>query len=415
MVKKLLLSAIMTLVISAQAFAGGFQINEHGARAMAMAGAFTGLANDPSAIYFNPAGLTQLSGTHLLLGSTIISPKASFRGPAPQVTEYSLQSQTFTPINFYFTHQLSNKFVVGVSVNNPYGLGTKWDKDWVGKYLAVDTELRSFFVTAVFSYKLTDALSIAVGPIYAFGDVRIERYNGLAPFSGDVYFKMKGDGTAWGLTGGIFYKPDETFSVGISYRSQVKFDFSGTATAEGAPKAMVDAGLIPGGDITASLTTPRNVTFGMAFMPTKKLTVSGDLQYVGWSSYDVLAVDFKDSKYTDLEAPRHYGDTFIHRLGVEYNATDAVDLRGGVLYDMNPVKDGLVDPSLPDSDRWGFNIGLGLNLTKHLKFDLAYMFLRFDERTIKNSQISYTGGESPFNGTYNSSAHLFGVNVSYQF
>lgn len=415
MVKKLILSAVITLVISAQALAGGFQINEHSARAMAMAGAFAGLANDPSAVYFNPGGLTQVRGTQLLLGSTIISPKASFRGPAPQVTEYNMQSQVFTPINFYFTHQFSDKFVLGLSVNNPYGLGTKWDKNWVGRYLAVDTELRTFFVTAVFSYKITDELSIGFGPVYAFGDVRIERYNSLAPFSGDVYFKLNGDGTAWGLTGGIFYKPDETFSVGISYRSQVKFDFAGKATAEGAPQALVDAGQIPGGDINASLTTPRNVTFGMAFMPTKNLTVTGDLQYIGWSSYDVLAVDFKDPNFEDLAAARHYADTFIHRLGFEYNYSDAIDVRGGILYDNNPVRDVLVDPSLPDADRWGFNFGLGLDLTKNLTLDLAYMFLRFDERTVSDSQISYTAGDSPFNGTYNSTAHLFGVNVSYQF
>jgi len=414
-VKKLILNAAFLFVFSVQALAGGFQINEHSARAMAMAGAFAGLANDPSAIYFNPAGLTQVQGTHLLFGSTLISPKASFRGPAPDVTEYTMQSQVFTPINFYFTHQFSDRFVVGLSLNNQYGLGTKWDNDWVGKYLAVDTELRTFFVTAVFSYKLTDALSISVGPIYTFGDVRIERYNSLAPFSGDVYVKLKGDATAWGLTGGIFYKPDKSFSVGISYRSQVKFDFNGTAETEGAPAALVNAGRIPKGDITASLTTPRNVTFGMAFMPTDKLTITGDLQYVGWSSYDELAVDFKDPNFSDLAAARHYGDTFIHRLGVEYNMSDAIDLRGGILYDNNPVKDVLVDPTLPDSDRWGFNVGLGLNLTKHLKFDLAYMFLRFDERTISNSQVSYTAGDTPFNGTYNSSAHLFGFNVSYQF
>jgi len=413
-VKKLLLNAGFVFVFTVQAFAGGFQINEHGAKAMALAGAFTGLANDPSAVFFNPAGLSQLHGTQILLGTTVISPKASFRGPSPSITEYSMQSQVFTPINAYFTHQFSDKFVVGLSVNNQYGLGTKWDKNWVGKYLAVDTEIRTFFFTAVFSYKITDDLSIAAGPVYASGDVRIERFSSLAPFNGDIYVKLNGTATAWGVTGGIFYKPDKSFSVGISYRSQVKFDFTGDSKAEGAPAALIAAGKIPNDNISASLTTPRNVTFGLAFMPAEKLTITADLQYVGWSSYDELNVDFESPNFEDLAAPRHYSDSFIHRLGAEYYVSDAIDLRGGILYDSNPVKDGLLDPSLPDANRWGFNLGLGLDLTKSLSLDLAYMFLRFDERTITNSQISYTAGDTPFNGTYNSSAHLFGVNISYK-
>lgn len=415
MVKKLLLNAVFVSLFSVQALAGGFQVNEHNARAMAMAGAFAAIANDPSAIYYNPAGLTQVKGTQLLLGATLIAPKATFRGPAPDITEYSLQSQVFNPINFYFAHQFSDKIVFGLSLNNPYGLGTKWDKDWIGKYLAVETRLRTFFVTAVFSYKITDALSIAVGPVYAFGDVIIERYSSLAPFEGDMYFKLEGNGTAWGLTGGILYQPDKAFSVGVTYRSEVKFDFAGTATAEGAPQALIDAGKIPGGNITAPLTTPRNVVFGMAFMPSEKLTVSADLQYIGWSSYDVLKVEFENPAFPDLETPRHYSDTFIHRLGAEYDMSDAIDIRGGIFYDNNPVKDVLVDPSLPDSDRWGFTFGLGLNLTKNIGLDLAYMFLRFNERTVSYSQVSYTKGFSPFVGTYNSSAHLLGVNVSYKF
>jgi long-chain fatty acid transport protein len=58
--------------------AGGFQVNEHGSRAMGMGGAFIAVASDPSAIYFNPAGLSQLKGLKVMMGATFIAPRTTF-------------------------------------------------------------------------------------------------------------------------------------------------------------------------------------------------------------------------------------------------------------------------------------------------------------------------------------------------
>ncbi|MBI1939578.1 MAG: outer membrane protein transport protein [Ignavibacteriales bacterium] len=410
--KKVLLLFVVCSIFTSGVFAGGFQINEHGARAMAMGGAFTGLANDPSAIYFNPAGITQLSGTRISAGVTLISPISSFRGPAPDITEYSQHSQLFTPFNFYVTHQFTDDLFVGLGVNNPFGLGTEWDDTWPGRYLAVDTEVRTFFFNPVVAYKLTEELSISAGLNFAFGDVKIIRNADLAPFDGEAQVNLSGDATAWGFTAGIFYKVSDQFSAGVSFRSESTFDFEGTAETE-APSQF--SALVPSGDISASLTTPMNLTAGVAYKPLEYLTITADFQYIGWSSYDVLAVDFKDESQEDLAAVRDYENTYILRLGGEYILTDALALRGGFLFDNNPVKDELVEPTLPDSDRLGFNIGFGYKLTDNINVDVAYLFLRFNEREITDSQINYTGGEAPFNGVYNSTAHLFGVNFSYNF
>lgn len=413
MLKKLTHSIIVLAIVVNVAFAGGFQINEHGARAMAMAGAFTGLADDPSALFYNGAGLTQLSGTHIVAGVTLIAPSASFRGPSPAITEYSLQDQLFHPINFYITHQFDEKWYVGLGINNPYGLGTRWDDDWVGKYLALDTEIRTFYFTPTVAYKVNDNLSLSAGFVFAYGDVKIIRFSNLYPFDGDVKVSLTGDGTAIGFTAGVLFKPSDLMQFGLSFRSNNTFSFSGTAESEG-PAAL--SANYPKGDIAAEVTTPMNVTFGAAVFPSKCLTVTADFQYVGWSSYDQLAVDFKDPKYSDLAAVRDYENTYIARLGAEYKLTDNFALRGGIFYDNNPVKDEHVEPTSPDSDRLGFNIGLGYKLTEKLSVDLAYLFLRFNEREITNSKENYSGisgANAPFNGVYNSSAHLFGINFSY--
>jgi len=399
----------ISLVVSTQVFASGFQINEHGARGMAMAGAYTALALDGSALYFNPAGLTQLNGTQIMVGSTLISPSASFRGVAPAIDESSMESALFTPINIYLTHKVNNDWSFGFGVNNQYGLGSKWDKNWVGKYLAIDTKIQTFFFTAGAAYKLSDKLSLGATASYVYGNVSIIKKQSLAPFNADATIDLSGTAGSFAFGAGLLYKPSETLNIGLDFRSGSKMNFSGTADVT-APSALIS--LLPSGDVEAPLTTPLNATVGIALMPSKELTVSADFQYVGWSSYDKLEVTFLKSNVVSTSI-RDYNDSWIARLGAEYHISDKFDLRGGLLFDSNPVKDELVEPTLPDADRIGLNVGVGYKITPNLSIDLAYLFLRFAERKIENSQVDYTNGAAGFNGTYNSFAHLFGLNLSY--
>jgi len=410
--KKITTAFLLVILFSTISFASGFQINEHGARAMGMAGAFAGLADDPSALYFNPAGITQLKGTHILAGVTFISPSSTFRGPSPAIDEYSMKKQLFTPINLYVTHQLSDDWYVGLGVNNQFGLGTLWDDNWIGRDVAVNTEIRTFYFTPVVAYKINDQLSVSAGPVFAWGDVTIERYTSLYPFSGEAKVSLKGNGTAWGFTAGLLYRPLHELQLGLSFRSPTKFKFTGDASSQG-PASF--ASRLPAGNISAEVTMPMDITLGAAYFPSKNLTITADFQYVGWSSYDKLAVDFENAAIPDVSAPRNYVDSYIARLGGEYKVTGDLTVRGGLIYDHNPVKDEYVDPILPDADRLGFNIGVGYKILPNVNVDLAYFFLRFTERKITTSQIYYTPGNAAFNGVYNSYAHLFGVNFSYNF
>ncbi len=54
----------------------GFRIADQGAEATARGNAFTATADNPSAVFYNPAGITELSGTRALLGVYGISLKA---------------------------------------------------------------------------------------------------------------------------------------------------------------------------------------------------------------------------------------------------------------------------------------------------------------------------------------------------
>jgi len=419
-VKKLHTIAIMLMFLASNYYASGFQINEQGSKAMAMGGAFTGLANDVSALYFNPAGITQLTGTNILGGITLISPSSSFRGPFPSINETKLTKQIFNPVHFGLTQQINDKLFIGFSIGNNYGLGTKWDKNWVGRFMAVETKIQTFFFSGIASYKVSDILSLGFGYSFAYGDVLIGKKANLSPFNAEAYLELNGTGNGSGFVAGLLLKPSKAISIGISYKSEVRIDFTGDAKASGAPKQY--DGLLPHGAIEAPLTTPENATVGVAIKPNKNLTFTADYQYVGWKSYDKLKVTFNEYKFQDgtntTSSVRDYKNTFIARAGVEYLFSKSLALRTGILYDKNPVDDTKLDPTLPDADRLGFNAGIGYKLSKNFNIDIAYMFLRFDERKITNSEESYSGisnSIAPMNGVYNSTAHLLSMTLSYNF
>jgi len=174
---------------------------------------------------------------------------------------------------------------------------------------------------------------------------------------------------------------------------------------------------LPHGGISASLTTPQQLVVGLGYKVSPAIQLSADFQYIGWSSYDTLAVSLDDKTLKALPAqPRDYQNTWIARLGGEYMYSDKLALRAGILYDRNPVKDERVDPSLPDADRIGLSCGFGYKLSNALSVDLSYLYLRFSERTITNSVIVYSPvGDSRMNGTYNSDASLISLSFSYKF
>jgi long-chain fatty acid transport protein len=394
-----------TTILSASAFASGFQLNEHGARAMAQAGAFAARATDGSAMYFNPAGLGFQTQGSVLVGVTLIAPTSSFYGPLENNsnTKYEQTKQVFTPVNGYVVYPVIDRLTVGLAVNNQYGLGTEWPSDWPGRYLAVKTDLSSWFFTPTVSYRLTDGLSVGAGFVYATGSVKLNR-SVAQPFASPVTTALDLSGHGMSFSAGALLKITPDLSVGASYRGQVKIDASGSAAFTPNYAALQ----LPQGDVSASITLPATGFFGVAYRPMKNLEVEADYQYVGWSSYKDLTFHFSANNSTS-SSPKNYSDTYIIRIGGEYTM-DAWQFRAGYLYDHSPVSSEYVEPILPDANRNGINIGVGYDITPNWNVSAAYFFLKFDERVVNNSIP-----ENGFNGTYHSYANLFGVNLEFKF
>lgn len=409
--------AVLTVIIFSvmTVHAGGFQVNEHGARATGMGGAVFANIYDASAIYFNPGALGFVPGTNVIFGSTLIFPSTTFTGPAPLTTETDAESQMFYPSTLYASHNLDNGLAFGIGIFNPYGLGTEWPEDWHGRALGIKSTLRTFFFNPTVAYKIGDNIGIGAGFNYVYATVNLTQALPLQDFGipaeGKADFDGTGDGMGWNI--GIYFSPSDQFTLGLAYRSSIDLDFDGDADLE-VPQPLEP--LLPGGNVSTGISLPANLLAGVTYKVNDNLSLNLGYQHIFWNVVEDIEIDFETKTLLPDGTPvqdkqrllLNYDDGFILRFGIEYFLNETVTLRGGYLFDSNPTPDEYMTPRLPDSDRHGFSIGVGYTVSDLLTVDVSYMFLQFTERTVENQ---FQG----FNGTYNSTANLLGLNLIFNF
>ncbi len=402
------LLAVSLLVLAPAARSSGFLIYEHGAAAMAMAGAFTSLAKDPSAAWHNPAGLAFLDGTRIMGGATFIVPSGSAAFPDyPGAPRYDQVHKLFYPPNLYLSHKVSDRVAVGLGVTSPFGLGIEWPEpeSFPWRFLGTKSDMVTFNVNPTVAVKLSERFSLGAGVSFVFSKLTQSQVQ-LMPMGEtlvEVPAEADVDGSAFAFNAGALYR-GAGFRVGLSYRSRFTLDYSGSITLD------VPVYETPfEGTGATSFRFPDIMTLGLSFDLTKKLVWAVDLHYFLWSVYDgyTFHIEVPDLALAeDIVVPTLWKDSWIARTGLEYLATDRLALRAGFAYDRTPQPAATMDSGLPDANRTAFTAGFGYTLGK-VTLDFAYQYENFHERTSARPEI--------FQGTFDTRAHLFGVNLGYKF
>jgi long-chain fatty acid transport protein len=377
-----------------------------------MGGAFVARASDPSAIYYNPAGLAFQNGINVMGGATLIFPSTTFKPTNEPGFDVSQKVQVFYPPNLYGTYALNDQWVVGLGVFSPYGLGSEWDRGWLGNESAIKTSIQTFYFNPSISYKINNDLSLGIGISYVYATV----FMSTNPSGGGSASRMELDGSGKGfnVNAGIMWKPIEKLSVGASYRMKTDIEFSGDVKITGMG---ADSVLYPGGTGKATFPMPGNLTVGAAYEVIPGLTVEGDIQYVQWPAYYQLKVDITPvvagGQGTKQPSIKNWDYGYIGRIGAEYRANQDLTIRGGFVYDVTPQPIAVMEPMLPDADRMEISFGTGYKINEKVSVDFAYMLVLFADRT--STYRAPVALHPDMSGTYSSTAHLFGFDVSYTF
>ncbi len=399
-------------------FGSGYSIYEQGAKAMANAGAFTARADDPSALFFNPAGIVQLDGIRVNVGTNVIfltgSRFESTSGPSSGQS-FSQLDNTAWPSSLYYTQKLNDRWAWGFGFTSPFGLKTQWDNAFPGRYISREANLAVVNLNPNLACKIGKAWSVAVGLDLARADIRELSRN--IDFSGigapDGFTKLTGDGNdvGWNIAGR--WANDRGWRWGGSFRSKMKPEIKGDITFENIP-GLFPPGTFPDGGATADIPLPATLATGLGY-ERGKWEGEFDVVWTDWSEFDHLRIDIENNTIlvADVDQLEAWKDTYSFRLGYAYHVNDMHQYRVGAYFDRNPIPDDHVRPRLPDADRTSVQVGYGYGRKSGFTVDVAYQALFFKDRTATGSPASTTDPVQP--GDYRNFTSLLGVSLGWKF
>jgi long-chain fatty acid transport protein len=419
------LAALGLLGSVAQAEGAGFEIYNQGARAMGFAGAYVAQAYDPSAIYFNAAGIGMLRGTHLYLSAGFGNLKTDFtgEGPYPPVGTLETTDRNLGVLpSVYLTHQFAQDWVVGVGFYTQFGTRALWENPdaFTGRYICTDCRIRARNLNPTLAYRIEDRLSVGGGLNMYFSSFdhqqRLLADPNPFPEPTDVA-ELTIDGasdTSFGWNAGILASPTENFSIGIHYRSKVAVEYDGEADFNQIPTGndLVDeavaASLPPRQPILVSHELPASLTGGIAIRR-NNWTIEGDIVYTFWSSFDAVTLEYLgEAGPGTTTLVQDYENVWEGRLGIEYLLSETWAVRGGYAYDHSPQPTTTISPFLHDEDRHVFGLG-GTYRYENLQLDLFARYLLFSDRSTDGLSVY------EFEGLYESRSFQLGAAVGYRF
>ena len=442
--------------------AQGFGIYEQGTCVMGRGGAAAATpCLDGSSMFFNPAGLAEVDRITASAGVTGIRPFGSFTSDRTG-EETDLVEKTIPVPHGYGAAPLGDRVTAGLGVYAPYGLETEWPADgeeaFDGRFLGYDNSLQTVYVQPTAAVHLTDRLSVGGGPLLALGRVELNQRLDLSsqpvpgteltfgqlgvPFhTGFADANLDADwSTGFGANIGLRYEPTERISLGARYLTPVEIDYSGDATFEQVSTGLVlpdnnPLGL-PGGTsvdallqqegvfdeggpladqgVQTSITMPGQLVVGAAVRPLPRLELEADWVYTQWAAFDTVRLEFGQQQTPDDVQVENYDDTHGVHAGLEYSATDRIDVRAGYFWNEPASPDAVVTPLLPEGERTQGTVGIGWEATPRLQFDVAYQFLYQLDR--RGRTVDPPEGSAPTedlnNGLYSFAAHLFAATAT---
>jgi long-chain fatty acid transport protein len=409
---------LSTLLISTTTFAGGYRVSLQGQKALGMGHVGVSMSDSSEVVFFNPAGMTQLSSDLAITGGfTLVDSKVAYQNTTTN-SSAETSNPTGIPVNFYLTKKYSDKLSFGFGVYTPYGNTVEYPTDWVGSHLVNNITLKALYLQPTIAYQITEQYSIGFGPTFVNGEVEFNRNlsSALVDANGNRSNLTISDSgiTATGYNIGFFAKQNDALTWGVSYRSQVDMRArGGIADFENIPSSQQS--VFSDTTFNADLVLPAEFNLGVSYKISDDTTLAFEMNRAYWNEYKTLTVDFANSAPTSVNA-RNYKDADTFRFGLQSQYNNDLILRTGVYLDKTPVQDGFFAPETPRNDAIGYTLGASYLFNKQLELDFSLLILKFRETAASYDHIiNSDGSTSSFAGSYKSSVVTVGFGVNYLF
>ena len=428
-----ILLALITTAVSTQAWAAGFALIEFSGSGMG--NAFAGgaaSAEDASTVQFNPAGMSLIEKDQVVGVLHLITPNAAFSSNestlADGLTPLSGNSNdggrnALVP-NFYWVKEINDKMKFGLGVNTPFGLATQYDDTWVGRYHAVESDVKTVNINPSISYRIDDNHTLGLGVSAQYAHVTLSSAIDFGTLAGapqqhDGFATLTADNWGYGWNIGWLYEFSDETRLGAAYRSEVKQDTKGNAdfmvpesvafvTSSGA---FVDTGL------TADITLPDSLSVSMAHQYNTEFELLADITWTGWSDFEELRIVYNNPLQPNSVTTENWDDSLRYSVGINYQMDEKLKLRGGLAYDASPIPSAVLrTPRLPSDKRIWLAFGAQYKWDTNLTLDVGYTHLFISNTNINNTfESSIPALAATIKGEYAASVDILSTQLTWTF
>jgi len=406
--------------IPATLLANGMRLASQDAFACARGEAFVATADNPSAIYYNAAGITQLEGDQVQFGIYGIYLDPTFvppDGAGNSGRTYRIGHNLAAVPQFFYTHRLRNeRLSFGLGIYSPHGADVSWPQDTGFRAVATDAALKYIRFSPVVALKLLPGLSVGAGAMVDYGNIELEQglLRTASPFAN--FFRFKADGWSAGYTAGLRYQPHEKVSLGASFRSRTTITMSGKTEFEQQP--VIQPTSLPA---RADFEFPLTAAFGISYRPTAAWNLEFNADYTDWSSLRTVTIHQEERPpypiQQDISMKLQWQLSWLFAFGVTRYFEHNWHASAGYVFNENSVPNAYYTPLAADLDRHFLSIGVG-HKGRRFDFDVAYQFGYGPAHTVTgsapSSQPGFFAGQTA-NGSYAFISHAVLVTAGLRF
>lgn len=415
MLKKYIYLLTTSLLIH-DANAAGFASPIQGANGLgfAYAGAAAS-ALDATTIFANPAGMSYLPERQFVEAIHVVKPESRFEdegsikatGVPPRGGEGGdIGSWNFVP-NLFYSHRLSPDLTIGIGVNSPFGLKTEYDRDWVGRFQTVKSQLRTINFNPSVAYRINDQLSVGAGISAMWAEARLSRAVNRV-VSPESFVRIRGDDWGFGMNAGLIYQATKQTRFGLAYRSKIEQHLEG--------KAKFDEPLNTANtDVTTDITIPETLSLSAYSQINDQLELLGDITWTHWSRFKEIKI--LRANGTVLSAsPQNWDNSMRYSVGAIYKVKESLRLKAGVAFDEEVISDEFRTARIPSNDRTWLSVGVGWKISDKSYIDVGYSHLFVKDAKIDDDQNSAAEGfNGRVTGRYKANVNILGVQLTRSF
>ncbi len=397
--------------------ANGVRLASQDAFATARGEAFAATADNPSAIYYNPAGITQVQGLDIRGGIYGIYLDPTFTPPAPadHKTFHIEDNLAAAPQVFAVYTPPASPLSVGLGIYAPYGGKISWPQDTGFRAVGIESSLTYLTINPVVALRLTTNFSIAAGLKVNYAKMTLEqgqlRYEEPLP----NFFRFTGEGWSAAYNVGALWQPHEKVSLGVAFRGASPVTLGGETEFEQFP-------IIPTTRRSAEMgmTFPLGAVVGISYRPTPRWNLEFNADYTDWSSFETNLLTQAPPPWPvkqQIPVAFNWQPSWLYSFGATRYFENGWHISAGYAYNENSVPDKTYSPLVADLDRHFGSVGAGFS-GKRYGFDLAYQFGYGPAHTVTGSTAPSTPGRNAgqnADGTYDFISHAVLLTLEWRF